>query len=173
MVFDRKKKGETRPHTGQSRGHGRDARATRGDPPSLKLRRDTSAGALLTKGRACFARTLRRPGKMGDTSAFAKATARLAAVRSSGPTYVSAKRTRFISLGKHGLTFRATRCCRLQIWSKYSDSFRKTNPILRGFWRFECRRTTLWRKTNPNPGKAGMTTVGGVIARGKDLFFEP
>jgi hypothetical protein len=34
MGFDRKRRGETPPHTGRSRGHGRDARATQGKPAS-------------------------------------------------------------------------------------------------------------------------------------------
>src|ERR1039457_3112076 len=52
MVLDRKRRAQTPPHTGRSKGHGREpasrgrhedraARATNGDPPSPELRRGT------------------------------------------------------------------------------------------------------------------------------------
>jgi hypothetical protein len=44
MVFDGERKGRTPRHTGRSKGHGRDARATRGEPTSRgRFRRRSSS----------------------------------------------------------------------------------------------------------------------------------
>src|SRR6266404_1592233 len=109
------------------------------------------------------ARTAGRCRRLG--SGFAKASARLAAGRSSGPIYVSAKRTQFI----------------FAVFSMYHFCLQKLMPFAAAFANgfvsekrtqiqvclvgFSAAETTLRWETNPSPRTSGINKASNGQAR--------
>src|ERR1017187_992029 len=120
MVFDRKKKGERPPHTGESRGQGRE--------PTSRGRYEGQA-ARGTKGDAPLRETRWR---------------NCGAVRYLGGAYIRFCETNPPFFGEiHDVTLVSYVGCGEKSLKNSVGSFWKTNPISRGFWWVRWRESSI------------------------------